>query len=153
MQFTLTHRGSIPGSSSLLFSIALDFIFTTRHVHNRKSFLFWASHFILSKAISYSPPSSPVAYCTPSDLGGSSSSVILFYLFTLFMGFSKQEYWNGLLFPLSVNHIFSDLFPVTCPSWVVLQGMAHSFIELCKPHCHEKAVIHERNPIITLYQA
>ena len=85
--------------------------------------------------------------------GGSSSSVILFYLFTLFMGFSKQEYWNGLLFPLSVNHIFSDLFPVTCPSWVALQGMAHSFTELCKPRCHEKAVIHERSPIITLYQA
>ena len=31
----------------------------------------------------------------------------------------------------------------TCPSWVALHGVAHSFIELCKPLCHDKAVICE----------
>ena len=30
-----------------------------------------------------------------------------------------------------------------CPSWVALHGMAHSVTELCKPLCHDKAVIHE----------
>ena len=28
-------------------------------------------------------------------------------------------------------------------SWVALQGMVHSFSELCKPLLHDKAVIHE----------
>ena len=35
---------------------------------------------------------SPVAYWTPSNLGGSSSGVISLCLFMLFMGFSHQEY-------------------------------------------------------------
>ena len=38
---------------------------------------------------------SPVAYWTPTNLGGSSSSVISFCLFILFMGFSRKEYWSG----------------------------------------------------------
>ena len=33
---------------------------------------------------------------TPTDLGGSSFSVIPFCLFILFMGFSRQELWSGL---------------------------------------------------------
>ncbi|KAF7234791.1 Protein TESPA1 [Varanus komodoensis] len=32
---------------------------------------------------------------------------------------------------------------MTCPSWVALHGIAHSFIELHKPLHHNKAVIHE----------
>ena len=52
------------------------------------------------------------------------------------MGFSKQEYWSGLPFPSPVDHILSDLSTMTCPSWVALHGMAHSFIEL------DKAVVH-----------
>ena len=54
----------------------------------------------------------------------------------LFMGFSRQEYWSGLPFPSPVDHILSELSTMTCPSWVILRGMAHSFIEL------HKAVIH-----------
>ena len=36
---------------------------------------------------------------------------------------------NGLPFPL----------PMICPSWVVLCDKAHSFTELSKPLCHNKA--------------
>ena len=48
--------------------------------------------------------SSPVAYWTPTDLGISSFNAIPFafafsYYFILFMGFSRQEGWNGLPFP------------------------------------------------------
>ena len=43
---------------------------------------------------------------------------------------------NGLPFPSPVDHILSELFTMTDLSWVTLQGMAHSFIEL------DKAVIH-----------
>ena len=43
----------------------------------------------------------------------------------LFMGFSRQEYWNGLPFPSPVNHILSDLSTMTLWAWL-------SFIELDK---------------------
>ena len=74
--------------------------------------------------------SSPVAYWAPTNLGSSSSSVISFCLFILYRGFSRQEYWSGLLFPSPGDHILSELCTMTCPSWMALHGMAHSFIEL-----------------------
>lgn len=52
------------------------------------------------------------------------------------MGFSRQEYWSGLPFSSPVACVLSELSTMTCPSWVALQGMAHSFIEL------DKAVVH-----------
>ena len=54
----------------------------------------------------------------------------------LFMGFSRQEYWNGLPFPSPVDHILSELSTMTRLSRVALHSMAHSFIEL------DKAVVH-----------
>ena len=42
--------------------------------------------------------------------------------------------------PFSRDRILSELSTMTCPSWVALQSMAHSFIEL------DKAVI----PVISL---
>ena len=66
------------------------------------------------------------------DLGSSSFSVLSFYLFILLIGFSRQEYWSGLPFPSPADHILSELSIMTCPSWVALHSMAHSFIELDK---------------------
>ena len=63
---------------------------------------------------------SPVAYWTPTNQGSSSFSVLSFCLFMLFMGFSRQEYWSGLLFPSPVDHILSELSTMTCLSWVAL---------------------------------
>ena len=77
-----------------------------------------------------------VAYQAPTDLGSSSLSVLSFYLFILFMGFSRQECLSGLPFPSPVDHILSELSIVTHLSWVALHSMAHSFIEL------DKAVVH-----------
>ena len=59
-----------------------------------------------------------------------------FCRFILYMGFSKQEYWSGLLSPFPLGHILSELSNMTHLSWMALHGMAHSFIEL------DKAVIH-----------
>ena len=42
--------------------------------------------------------SSPVAYWIPTDLGGSSFSVMYFCLSVLFIGFSRVEYWSALPF-------------------------------------------------------
>ena len=55
MQFTLIHGPNIPGSYAIQFFAASDFTFITRHVHNWSSFPIWASHFILSGAVSSSP--------------------------------------------------------------------------------------------------
>ena len=50
---------------------------------------------------------------------------------------------GGLPFPSPVDHHFSELSTVTRLSWVTLHNMACGFNELCKPLCHDKAVIHE----------
>ena len=52
------------------------------------------------------------------------------------MGFSRQECRNDLPLPSPVDHILSELFTMTRPSWVALNGMAHTFIEL------DEAVVH-----------
>ena len=57
-------------------------------------------------------------------------------LFILFMGFSRQEYWSGLPFPSPVDHILSECSTMTCPSWVALNSMVLSFIELDKALGH-----------------
>ena len=79
---------------------------------------------------------SPVAYWAPTNLGSSSSRVLSFCLFMLFMGFSRQEYWSGLPFPSPMDHILWEFSTMICLSWVALHGMAHSFIKL------DKAVVH-----------
>ena len=78
----------------------------------------------------------PIAYWAPTNLESSYFSIISFCLFIPFVGFSRQEYWSGLPFPSPVDHVLSELSTMTHPSWVALNGMAHSFIEL------DKAVIH-----------
>ncbi|KAF7245612.1 Doublecortin domain-containing protein 1 [Varanus komodoensis] len=65
------------------------------------------------------------------------------------MGFSWQRYWSGLPFPSPVDHFLSELSAMTCPSWVTLHSIAHSFIELRKPLRHDKAVIHEGTDLST----
>ena len=119
----------------MLFFTAPDFTFTTWHVCNWALFpLGSASSFLLKLFLH----SSLVAYWVPSDLVNSSFSVIsfVFFLFTLFMGFSRWEYWNSLPFPSPVDHILLKLFTMTCPFCVALYGMAHSFTEL------DQAMIH-----------
>ena len=86
------------------------------------------SSFFLELFLHYSP----VAYWAPTNLGSSSFSVLSFSLFILFMGFSRQEYWSGLPFNSLVVHGLSELSTMTCPSWVALHSLAHSFIELDK---------------------
>ena len=94
---------------------------TTRHCFHFGS----ASSFLLELFLH----SSPVAYQAPTNPVSSSFSITSFYLFILFMGFSRQEYQSGLPFPSPVDHVLSELSTVTHSSWVALQGAAHSFIE------------------------
>ena len=86
----------------------------------------------------------------PSDIldtfwsGGSSSGVVCFCFFILFIVFTWQEYWSDLPLPSAVDHFLSEFFSITHPSWVNWHGKAHKFIELYKPLHHDKAVVHER---------
>ena len=107
--------------------MASDFASIFSHIHNWALFLLWFQLFILSEVIS------PLIShnWAPTDLGSSS-----FHLFTLFMWFSRQEYWSGLPFPSSVGHILLVLSTMTHPSWVALHGMVYSFIELDKTVVH-----------------
>ena len=90
---------------------------------------------------------SPVAYWTPSHLGW--GRVVLIFQCNIFLPFqtvhgvlaAKILEWFPFLPP--VDHVLTELFTITRPSWVALQSMAHSFFELCKPLHHNKAVIHE----------
>ena len=124
-RFTLIHGPNIPGSFEILLFTALDFTFITSHIHNWWCFCFGSvSSFLLELFLH----SSPVVYRVPTD-PESSFSVVFFCLFIQFMGFSSQEYWNGLPFPSPVDRILSELSTKTDPSWVALHGMAHSFIE------------------------
>ena len=84
---------------------------------------------------------SPVAYWAPTYLESSSFSVLSFCLFILFMGFSWQEYWSGLPFCSAVDHILSELFTMTHPSWVALHSMAHNFTELYKAVVHVMSMV------------
>ena len=132
------------GYYAIFFFTASDFTFTTRHTHSWASFLLWPNHFVLSEAISNCPlffPSGILHIFWPGD--SSSFSVISFCLFILFMGFSWQEYWSGSPFPPPEDNILSELFTITCPSWVARHGIAHSFIELCKSLSHSKTVLRE----------
>ena len=91
-QFTLIHGPDIPGSYAVLFFTASEFTFTTRHIHSRCQFHFGSTASLFLELFLYS---FPVAYWTPTNLGGSSSRVISFCLFILFMGLSRQEYWSS----------------------------------------------------------
>ena len=77
---------------------------------------------------------SSVAYWASTDMGSSFSwtPIFLSYLFVscAVYGLSRQAYWNSLPFLCPVDHVLSELSTMTCPSWVVLHGIAHSFIEL-----------------------
>ena len=51
---------------------------------------------------------SPVAYWGLTDLWSFSFGILSCCIFTLFMGFSRQEHWSGLPFPSPVDHIPSQ---------------------------------------------
>ena len=71
------------------------------------------------------------------------SATSLSFFLSFFL--SQQEYWSGLPFPSPVDHVLQELFTLTHPSWMALQGFVSQLTELCKPLSHDKAGIHEGN--------
>ena len=142
-QFTLIHGPNIPGSYAILFFKASDLTCTTRHIHNWALFLLWPSCSILSGAVSNCPPLFPSSILDILRPGGLIFQCHIFLPFHTVHMVLKAEYWSELPFPPSVDHVLSELPLMTCPSWVALHGIAHGFIELCKPLHHGKAVIYK----------
>ena len=87
--------------------------------------------------------SSPVAYWVPTNLGVHLSVSYIFAFSYCSWGSPGKNTGNGLPFPPVVDHVFSGLFTMICPSWVALHSMAHNCTELHKPLQHNKAMIHE----------
>ena len=81
--------------------------------------------------------SSPVTYWTPTDLGGSSSSVISFCFFILFVGFLRQTYWSSLPFPSPGDYILSELSTMTFLSWPCTAWFIASLSWDWQPMCLE----------------
>ena len=100
----------------------------TSHIRNWVLFLFWLHSFILSGV--FSP------LISSSILGTYWSGEFLFQYpiilpFYTVHGFSRQEYWSGLLFLSPVDHILSDLSTMpACLGWPHRAWL--SFIELDK---------------------
>ena len=92
----------------------------------------------------------PVAYWTPSNLKG---YLLVSYLFAfVYCSWGSQGKNTGvvchsLLQQTTFFFFFSEPFTMTCLSWVALHSMTQSFIELCKPLHHNKAMIHEREDL------
>ena len=61
----------------------------------------------------------------------------------MFTGLLQQEHQSGLPFSLPVDRVLSELFTLTCSSWVTLHGVAHSCTELGKPLRQDRVVIQE----------
>ena len=94
--------------------------------------------------------SSPVAHWTLSNLGqggggGGGAHLPVSYLIASFtihrVLVARILEWVAISFS-SGPHFLSELFTMTCMSWVAPQGKSHSFTELRKALHHDKAVSH-----------
>ena len=133
----------IPGSYAMFFFTALDFTFTTRHIHIWALFPLWLSRFILSGATSNCPLLFPNFILDTFWPGEFTFQCHIFLPFHTVHRVLEARILEWFAIPPPLDHNLSGLSTMTHPSWVALHGMAHSFTELCKSLCHDKAVIHE----------
>ena len=86
----------------------------------------------------------PVAYWKSSDLG-SSLLVLCFSAFSYSLWDSHSKNIGiDCHFLLQWAIFFSELFIMTCPSWVALHSITQNF-KLCKPLYQDKAIIYEED--------
>ena len=82
--------------------------------------------------------SSPVAYWTPSNLRGLIFWCCIFLPFHTVHGVLSARILEWFAILSSRGPFLSKLFTMTHLSWLAMQGMTHSFIELCKLLCYDK---------------
>ena len=103
------------------------------HIHNWVLFLLWLCPFILSGDISPLICSSILGSYWPGEFIFQCSVFLLFHTIHEVL---KARILEWFAVPFSSGHILLELSTMTCPSWVALHGMVHSFTEL------DKAVVH-----------
>ena len=123
VQLSLTHGPNIPASCAILFLTASDLTFTTRRIHSWASFARWPSQFILSGVVSNCRLLFSTCVFGQLPAWGAHRLGVSFCLFIQSTRFSQRESWHGLLFPPPRDHILSELFTMTRPSWVALCSM------------------------------
>ena len=105
----------------------MDLTSITSHIHNWVLFLLWLHLFILSEVISPLISSSILGIYWPREFIFQSP---VFLPFHTVHGVVKARILKWFAIPFSSGPCLSELSTMTCPSWVPLHGMAHSFIEL-----------------------
>ena len=141
-QFTLIHGPNILDSYAVLLFTTSDFTFITSQIHNWVFFFLSLCLFILSGGISPLISSSLLRTYQPGEF---IFQCPVFLRFHTFRGVLKAGILKWLPFPSPEDHILSDLSTITCPSWVALHSMAHSFTE------SDEAVVHVISLIIFLW--
>ena len=102
-------------------------------IHNPVSFLLWTTHFILSGAISNYPP---LFLSSILDTFWSRRLIFWCHLFSFLPRTSPGK-------NIGVGcYVFSELFIMTCLSWMILHALAHSWVmqapspwQGCDPCC------------------
>ena len=117
---------------SVLFT-ASDFTFITSHIHNWVLFLLWCRSFILSGVISPLISSSILGTYWPGEL---IFQCPIFLPFHTVQGVFQARTLKWLAIPFSSGPHFLGTLQNDPLSWVALQGLAHSFIELDKSVAH-----------------
>ena len=147
IQFTLIHGPNIPGFYAILLFTALNFTLPPDTSTAGCHFCFGpaTSFFLELLVLTIALHFSPVAYWTPSNLGGSPFGVIYFCLSILFTGFSHKNtrvFCSSLLKWTTFCHCDPSVLgsPAQHP---------HSFVELQKPFFHDNTVIHEGEALYT----
>ena len=127
-QFGLIYQPHLPGPYEILFFKALDFTFLTRHSQGWVSFPLCLILFIPSIAISTLFSSSILDTYWPGAEEGFIIQCDIFWPFHTVYGKNDEVVCHSLLQWTG----FIQNSPLTCPSWVALQGITHSFIKLHK---------------------
>ena len=104
VQFTLIHGPNIPVPYAILFFVASGFTLPPDTFTTEYCFCFGPDSSFFLELFFHS---SSVVYLTHTNLEGSTSGVISFFLL-LFMGFSRQEYRSDLPSPSPVDHALSE---------------------------------------------
>ena len=137
---------NLPWFMDLTFQVPMQYCslqqqtFTTRHIHNWASFLLWPSASFFLDLLVIALCSSPVEHWTSYNPRGSSSSVIYFAF--SYCSWGSHDENTGVVCHSLLQWTFCQNFSL----WPILGGLAHSFIELCQPLHHNKAIIHEGHP-------
>ena len=138
MSWTWIHGPNLPSSYAISFFTALDFTFTTRHSTTEHHFCFGPAASFFLELLVIALCSSPVAYWTPSNLGGLISWCHIFLSFHTVHKVLMERIleWFTISSSSGPRFVITSLWPVG-PGWPCMVWLT----ELHKPLPHDKCVM------------